>query len=203
MAEISSENSLASEQAVSEVSQWVEEHGDALFRFARSRVNSHELAEDLVQTTYISALKDYQRFRRESSAKTWLVSILRHKIMDHYRKKKPESLENFPDSGESLHQSQEKTAEMIQDIASIRLNPEEILEHGDLRKTLSKCMDGLPNRLRMVFMLRDIEDETTEKICEELDISISNFSVMMHRARKQLHECFMKHGFNDLFSKNG
>ena len=76
------------ESPVEEVSQWVEEHGDLLYRFARYRVSSHELAEDLVQITFISALKDWQRFRRESSPKTWLVSILRHKIIDHYRRKK-------------------------------------------------------------------------------------------------------------------
>ena len=80
------------ESPLDEISKWVEGHGELLYRFARYRLKSNELAEDPVQITFISALKDWQRFRRESSPKTWLVSILRHKIIYHYRKKKPSSL---------------------------------------------------------------------------------------------------------------
>lgn len=181
-----------------ELSQWVDEHGDLLYRFARCRVNSHELAEDLVQITFISALKDWSRFRGESSAKTWLLSILRHKIIDHYRKKKPESLEDFPDGGEALTQAATEPTEMIQDAESVRLNPEEILEHEELRKTLRECLDKLPEKYRQIFVMRDIENESTEIICEKLGISVSNFSVMMYRARFQLKDCFIKNGFPSL-----
>ena len=189
------------ESPVEEVSQWVEEHGDLLYRFARCRVNSHELAEDLVQITFISALKDWQRFRRESSAKTWLISILRHKIIDHYRRKKTDSLEDFPDGGEAVTQSAVASEEMVQDTASIRLNPEEILEHQELRSTLRECLDLLPERFRQVFVMRDIENKSTENICRELELSVSNFSVMMYRARLLLKDCFLKKGFPSL-SKN-
>jgi RNA polymerase sigma-70 factor (ECF subfamily) len=189
------------ESPVEEVSQWVEEHGDLLYRFARYRVSSHELAEDLVQITFISALKDWQRFRRESSAKTWLISILRHKIIDHYRRKKPASLEDFPDGGEAVTQSAIASEEMVQDTESIRLNPEEILEHQELRHTLRECLDLLPERFKQVFVMRDIENESTENICRELNLSVSNFSVMMYRARLLLKDCFLKKGFPSL-SKN-
>ena len=189
------------QRPIEEVSQWVEEHGDLLYRFARCRVSSHELAEDLVQITFISALKDWQRFRRESSAKTWLISILRHKIIDHYRRKKTDSLEDFPDGGEAVTQSAVASEEMVQDTASIRLNPEEILEHQELRSTLRECLDLLPERFRQVFVMRDIENKSTENICRELELSVSNFSVMMYRARLLLKDCFLKKGFPSL-SKN-
>jgi RNA polymerase sigma-70 factor (TIGR02943 family) len=188
------------EGSVQELSQWVEEHGDLLYRFARGRVNSHELAEDLVQITFTSALKDWASFRRESSAKNWLMTILRHKIIDHYRKKKTKSLEDYPDGGETLTQSAIASEEMVQDKESIRLNPEEILEHEELRQTLRECLDGLPDRLRQIFVMRDIENESTELICEKLEISVSNFSVMMYRARFQLRNCFLKNGFPSLFN---
>ena len=188
------------EGSVQELSQWVEEHGDLLYRFARVRVNSHELAEDLVQITFTSALKDWTSFRRESSAKNWLMTILRHKIIDHYRKKKTKSLEDYPDGGETLTQSAIASEEMVQDKESIRLNPEEILEHEELRQTLRECLDGLPDRLRQIFVMRDIENESTELICEKLEISVSNFSVMMYRARFQLRNCFLKNGFPSLFN---
>jgi RNA polymerase sigma-70 factor (ECF subfamily) len=89
---------------------------------------------------------------------------------------------------------------MIQDKESIRLNPEEILEHEELRQTLRECLDGLPDRLRQIFVMRDIENESTELICEKLEISVSNFSVMMYRARFQLRNCFLKNGFPSLFN---
>ena len=196
MAELN--QTVGSENPVEEISLLVEEHGDLLYRFARCRVNSHELAEDLVQITFISALKGWPRFRRESSAKTWLVSILRHKIIDHYRRKKPDSLEAFPDGGEAVTQSAIASEEMVQDTESIRLNPEEILEHEELRRALRDCLDDLPERFRQVFVMRDIENESTEKICSELDLSVSNFSVLMYRARLQLKDCFLKKGFPTL-----
>ena len=155
------------ESSVLELSEWVEEHGDLLYRFARYRVNSHELAEDLVQITFTSALKDWASFRRDSSAKTWLLSILRHKIIDHYRKKKPESLEEYPDGGETVTQAAVESSGIVQDKESIRLNPEEILEQEELRKILLKCLDLLLKRLRQIFVIRDIENESTELICEK------------------------------------
>ena len=121
--------SSTTESLLEKISKWVEGHCDLLYRFAHYRVNTHELAEYLVQITFISALKDWQRFRSESSAKTWLKSILRHKIIDHYRIKNPASLEYFPEGGETVIQSAIISEEMVQDIESIRLNPEEILEH--------------------------------------------------------------------------
>mgnify|MGYP006099538819 CR=1 FL=1 len=190
------------EGSVQELSQWVEEHGDLLYRFARGRVNSHELAEDLVQITFTSALKDWTSFRRESSAKNWLMTILQHKIIDHYRKKKTKSLEDYTDGGETLTQSAIASEEMVQDKESIRLNPEEILEHEELRQTLRECLDGLPDRLRQIFVMRDIENESTENICRELNLSVSNFSVMMYCASLLLKNCFLKKDFFQLSQNN-
>jgi RNA polymerase sigma factor (sigma-70 family) len=92
------------ESPIKEISKYVEEHVDLLYHFARYSANSRDLAEDLVHKTFISTLKDWQRFRRESSPTTWLVSILRHKIIDHYRRKKPASLEDFQDGGGAVTQ---------------------------------------------------------------------------------------------------
>ena len=73
-------------------SNWVEEHGDALFRFALLRVKDASIAEDLVQETFLSALKGIERFKGKSSLRTWLVGILKHKIIDHFRRNRPEIL---------------------------------------------------------------------------------------------------------------
>lgn len=184
-----------------EVSQLVEEHGDVLYRYARWRVNSHEVAEDLVQSTFTSVLKDWQSFRRESSVKTWLISILRHKLIDYYRKKKPESIEDIPEDITMAAKAAEESSEMVQDAESIRLNPEEILENKELRITLRECLDNLQERFRQVFVIRDLENKSTEFICENLNINPTNFSVIMYRVRMQLRDCFIKHGFPYSFQR--
>src|SRR5262245_36225783 len=65
---------------------WLDQHGDALYRYARSRVGNRELAEDLVQDAFLAALQARDRFEERAAVRTWLISILRHKILDHYRR---------------------------------------------------------------------------------------------------------------------
>ncbi len=72
---------------------WVDKYGDALFRFAAVRVKDHGIAEDLVQETFLAGLQSKDRFRGKSSEKTWLFSILKHKIIDHFRKNKSNGFE--------------------------------------------------------------------------------------------------------------
>src|SRR5688572_30556932 len=65
--------------------QWVEAHGDYLFNFAIGQLRDANVAEDLVQDTFLAAFKARERFSGQSSERTWLVGILRHKICDHLR----------------------------------------------------------------------------------------------------------------------
>ncbi len=67
---------------------WVDRYGDALFHFALARVNNREIAEDLVQDTVRAAVKYQARFKGQSSEKTWLFGMLKHKVIDHYRRNK-------------------------------------------------------------------------------------------------------------------
>jgi len=67
---------------------WVDQYGDALFGFALARVNNRDAAEDLVQETFLAAIKARDRFKGQSSEKTWLFGILKHKLIDYYRKRK-------------------------------------------------------------------------------------------------------------------
>ena len=65
---------------------WVQKYGDYLYNYAYYRVSSKEISEDIVQDTFISALKAIESFRGDSSELTWLLSILKRKVIDHYRK---------------------------------------------------------------------------------------------------------------------
>ncbi|HZI32614.1 MAG TPA: sigma factor, partial [Candidatus Binatia bacterium] len=69
--------------------EWVASHGDYLFRHALARTGIQEVAEDLVQETFLAAWKSASRYAARASERTWLLSILRNKIADHYRRQRP------------------------------------------------------------------------------------------------------------------
>ena len=96
--------SKAAAHSIPEPEEWVDEYGDALFRFAVARIKDPSLAEELVQETFLAALRARENFKGRSSPKTWLIAILKHKIIDHFRKKKPEEsredIERFSESGD-------------------------------------------------------------------------------------------------------
>ena len=66
------------------VENWVYQYGDALFSWSISKTKNKELSEDLVQDTFIAALKSFESFENRSQPKTWLISILNNKIIDHF-----------------------------------------------------------------------------------------------------------------------
>ncbi|MHC4684776.1 MAG: sigma factor, partial [Planctomycetota bacterium] len=66
--------------------RWLEDHGDYLFRYALVRLQDREIAEDMVQETLLAALRAREKFQARSSVRTWLVGILKHKVLDHFRK---------------------------------------------------------------------------------------------------------------------
>src|SRR5262249_4571718 len=67
--------------------RWVDEHGDVLYRYALERVRKPEVAQDLVQETFLAAVRTHERFRGGSTVRSWLCGILKHKICDYYRKR--------------------------------------------------------------------------------------------------------------------
>jgi len=171
--------------------QWVDQYGDYLYTYAYYRVNSPELARDLVQETFVSALHAKDAFQGRSSEKTWLVSILKRKIIDHYRKQsrsKEQSHEHydlpFITEGEDRGQWDPNR------------RPREWPEQGSdidreaFYKVLEYCLSLLPEKWSGVFRLKSIEELTTEEICKEMGITPSNLWVIMHRARLRLRECF-------------
>ena len=73
--------------AASDPERWVDEHGDILYRYALERVRKPDIAQDLVQETFLAAVRTHERFRGGSTVRSWLCGILKHKICDYYRKR--------------------------------------------------------------------------------------------------------------------
>jgi len=180
-----------------QTAHWVDDYSDYLYRYALMRVNNTAVAEDLVQETFLSALKAYANFDGKSSEKTWFVSILKHKIIDHYRKKsrkakyfqEPTADDSSSDFGENGFWKLENAP------ADWGGSPEEALHQKEFLHILKECLTFLPDKIATVFALREMEGLESNYICKELDISASNLWVMLHRARKQLRKCLETNWF--------
>jgi len=169
-------------------SDWVDAHADYLFNFAVGQVRDAHTAEDLVQDTFLAAVKAQDSFGGKSSARTWLVGILRHKIYDHLRKTCRERAVRQDPTPMNDEESWEKSALWLHDIAAETQLPSRRIELEEFRTSLEAALGKLPPRIAQVFQLYQIEERPNREVCEQLSISESNLWVMLHRARKQLRE---------------
>jgi RNA polymerase sigma-70 factor (TIGR02943 family) len=162
-----------------------------LLRIARLQLRNDTWAEDAVSETLISALEGLDKFGGQSQLKTWVVGILKHKIIDQFRRGGREvSIDAQAEAAEV-----ESFDELYTDDGH-RLN--EPMDWGDPEATLSRvqffeilqvCVDELPAALGRIFMMREWLELETSQICKELKISSTNCFVMLHRARMRLREC--------------
>lgn len=181
---------------------WPDLYGNYLVTFAYMRVSDRDLAQDLVQDTFFSALKAKDNFEGKASEKTWLVSILKNKIIDYYRKtglkdakgnrmpgKKNVSLENFFEEG----QWKEGTR-------PLRWNMDEThpVETKEFFEIFHKCVGKLKGKGAIAFRMKYIDHEESEDICAALKITPSNYWVLIHRAKLQLRESLDKNWFNEI-----
>jgi RNA polymerase sigma-70 factor (TIGR02943 family) len=183
-------------QHSSDALAWLEKHGDYLFRFALSRVRDRETAEDLVQDTLLAALKSADSFSEKSSRKTWLASILKHKIIDHFRKSKREVYPEDDANFDHLMQT------AFHDNGSWRVGPEKwsydpstLFERGEFWIFFKTCLEYLPSRHATAFQLREIDGLNGNEICKVLDLSTTNLGVILHRARLSLRKCLEENFF--------
>ncbi len=179
---------------LSDPKTWVEEHGNYLFRYALIRVRNETVAEDLVQDTLLAAFQGKERFSGQSTERSWLTGILKHKIMDHFRRLARERTVNatdalppelegrFDELGLWKHDPETGPADWGADAGAQ-------MEQKEFMAALKQCLDKLPPRHADAFMLREMEATDSEQIQEILGVSPSNFWVLLHRARMQLRLC--------------
>jgi len=186
----------AENKKILDATVWVEAHGDFLYSFAFSRVRDQWLAEDLVQDTLLAAMQAKNSFSERSSEKTWLCGILKHKIIDHFRKssRETELTDEEADMSSYDYLFREEGVWKGHWSAAARPsvweeNPEKVLEHTEFRGILTHCLGELPERVANCFTLREMDGFDAAEICAILEISPNNFWVMMHRARLHLRRC--------------
>ena len=167
---------------------WVDAHANYLFNFAVGQVRDANVAEDLVQETFLAAVKSQSNFGGKSAARTWLVGILRHKIYDHLRKTCRERAVRHDPMPMSDEESWEESALWLHDVAAEAQLPSRWIELGEFRSNLEMALGKLPPRIAQVFQLYEIEERPNREVCAQMNISESNLWVMLHRARKQLRD---------------
>ena len=187
---------MTQEKVVLNTNKWIDNYADYMYNYAIVRVNDSDLAKDLVQDTFFAGLKSAKNFQGKSTERTWLVSILKRKIIDHYRKinskkGKAEVRMNFYEDGENEGNWIEERVPQ-----SWNNQSEKSIENQELKTQLESCIDALPEKYGMVFRMKTIQEFETEEICKELDITASNLWVIIHRARTQLRKCMEDNWFN-------
>ena len=180
--------------------RWIDDHGDVLYRYALARVRKPELAQDLVQETLLAAMRGYEKFGGQSSVRSWLCGILKHKICDWYRKVGRETsftdmefladecADKFVPEGYWIHMTGPK---------EWKPEADEVMHRDEFWQTMRDCLGKLPERTASVFMLREMEEVESKEICKMLAISESNLWVMLHRARMALRECLAINWFEN------
>jgi RNA polymerase sigma-70 factor (ECF subfamily) len=178
--------------------RWVDAYGDALFRFAIQRVKQVEAAEDLVQETFLAAVQSRDRFKGQSTEKTWLFSILKHKLIDYYRKQKTRSGSELLTADEEAVDRMFKSDGQWQTAPSHwSHNPGKSHEVRAFLDAFYHCLGDLPERNAKVFAYREIDGLSTTEICKYLEITTSNCWVILYRARMLLRKCLEGTGFRN------
>ncbi len=171
-------------------SLWLDEHGDALFKYAFMRVRNEATAEDLVQETLLAAIQAIKTYHGQSSERTWLIGILKHKTIDYFRKASREI--QFEDDAQI---NELVDAEVYDERGQLNIEiknwskPEKALEQDEFWQTIHSCVDNMPQRFATIFLLREIDGFDTDELCKIMDMSQSNLWTTLSRIRKKMQQC--------------
>ncbi|WP_248722161.1 sigma-70 family RNA polymerase sigma factor [Seonamhaeicola sp. ML3] len=173
---------------------WIALYSDYLFNYTISRVSDRDIAQDLVQDTFLAGLKSMNNFKGEASERTWLISILKRKIIDYYRKinsnkGKAEVRINYRDDESEGDWLEERVADPFDKTA------EDNMQNRELGDAIHNCLGKLPEKQADVFKMKTILNYETEAICNELNITPSNLWVIIHRARTAMADCLETNWF--------
>ena len=174
---------------------WVDAHADALFRYALTRLRRRQDSEDAVQEALLAALQARRDFRGDSSERTWLISILRHKIVDRIRLLAREDghadASRIDDAESGWWKPDGHWARPIPAWrpAASTDEPAELAEKHEFWEQVRRCLGTLPERQAQVFALRTFDDVDAEEVCRQTGISESNLWVLLYRARTRLRDC--------------
>jgi RNA polymerase sigma-70 factor (ECF subfamily) len=179
-----------SDQESGDPERWVDRHGDSLYRFALLRLGAPDLAADVVQETFLEALRVRGSFAGRSSERTWLVGILKHKIADHYRRAgRYQAAVNGVGSGAAVRSEFDRRGHWRTGPAAWVGEPSREIETREFWDVFGRCLSGLPQGLADAFFLRELDGLGADEVQEALGITPASLWKRLHRARALLRKC--------------
>lgn len=176
--------------------EWVEQHGNVMFAYALKYVGNRSTAEDLVQEALLGAFRGRHTFSGASAERTWLIGILKNKVMDYFRHSgretaiadlqplsgdtDPDFIASGPDAGQWKSNRRP---------AAWSVDSDDPVEQKQFWEQLQRCLEQIDDRLAEVYRLRDVQDMDYREACNVLSVKPTNLRVMLHRARKLLRSC--------------
>jgi len=165
---------------------WVNEYTNAMIGFALRYIKDVDQCMDIVQDSFLAAYNSIHTYDNSRNPKTWLFTILRNKCIDNIRKDKIRA-KYANDIQEEFDTDGQWTSAGLNyswDVEDINL-----LDDPNFIATFHECIQNLPRSMSSVISLRYIDNSDSEKICEELSITKSNYWQMVHRAKMRLRKC--------------
>jgi RNA polymerase sigma-70 factor (TIGR02943 family) len=163
-----------------------------LLRFARQQLRNDAWADDVVAETMLAALEKPENFHGKSSLNTWLVGILKFKIIDCLRAQSREASSSMSNDESTSAEDfwLARDAELAQQSAETQpLDcPHTSLQSSEFLAVVDACLKKMPDTMGRVFVLREWMEYSTDEICAELSLTPSNVWVLLHRARLRLRE---------------
>ena len=168
---------------------WVDKYADILFNYTLQRVSDKAIAEDIVQDTFLNAWRARDSYNGSASEKNWLFAICKNKIIDHFRKKSASPIQyaETDNSASFFNEAEHWTTESAPKQWDI--DYQQPLENKEFYLVLEMCKQKLQAMQLNVFVLKYLEDVEADVICKELNITPSNYWVLIHRAKLQLRKC--------------
>ena len=167
-----------------------------LLRFARYQLRNDDWAEDAVSETVLAALERPQAFSGRSQLKTWLIGILKHKLIDQLRRRAREVSATTDDDEADLDTLLFHENGHWREAPKEWGDPEHALRERQFFVVLEACVAHLPATQGRVFMMREWLELEADEICKQMAISATNLWVLLHRARLRLRECLQQSWFD-------
>ncbi len=175
--------------------QWICDYTDVLYAWALRKTSDKHLAEDLVQDTFLAAAEGIDKFKGNSSPKTWLLAILKYKIANHYRRAL-----NLHPGDDFLQQFFAADGHWEHSARPGNWPPSDnsLLSDPEFKAIFDHCIRQLPDAMQACIRLKFLEEKKGAEICEELGVSQTNYWQLVHRAKLQLRKCLEVNWFKKL-----
>jgi RNA polymerase sigma-70 factor (TIGR02943 family) len=182
------------------ISEWVITYSDDLYSFACHKLTDEALAQDLVQETFVSVLQSYDSFRGMSNPKTWLFSILKNKIIDQYRSTAKSALSmQTTEQRRAVHMADQSFRDLghwTEDNSANTWGDDiHLLDNPDFTKVMAECLAKLPPAWSAMVNAKYLLEKESDEICQELEVSPSNYWQILHRAKLALKKCIEHNWF--------